>query len=89
MTVAESNAALRRVQAAISGDPYGVVTIAGARAAYVRGDIEADEFERRVGEILAAEDEGREVVGVAWLAPGERVIPTQRQRRDRRQPAPD
>jgi hypothetical protein len=38
----------RRVAHAMGADPYGVRTLAGARAAYVRGDIEIEEFERRV-----------------------------------------
>ncbi len=65
-----------RVAAMLSGDPYGVVTIAGARRLYVRGDIEVDEFERRVEAILVAEETGQPVAGVAWLNPGERVLPT-------------
>jgi hypothetical protein len=62
---------MREMQHAFGGDPYGVRTIAGARAAYVRGDIEVDEFERRVELFLSGKP-------IAVLSPGERVlVPTE------------
>lgn len=66
LTVLAGRRPPRRVQP-IPTDPYGVSTIAGARAAYVRGDIEIDEFERRVDLFLSGKP-------IAVLQPGERVL---------------
>lgn len=68
MTTAEAIEAMRRLQHAAGGDPYGVRTITGARAAYVRGEIEVDEFERRVELFLSGKP-------VAVIEPGEQIIP--------------
>lgn len=44
---------LRRFADDAGGDPYGVRTIEGAKAAYVRDEIDLAEFERRVGFLVA------------------------------------
>lgn len=57
VSAADATRAMRRLAHVAGGDPYGVRTIAGAKAAYVRGSIDVDELERRVEVLL----EGGEV----------------------------
>lgn len=67
VTAREAIENIRRFQHAAGGDPYGVRTVAGAKAAYVRGDIDLDELERRVELFLSGKP-------VAVVEPGERVL---------------
>lgn len=55
MTTREAIENQRRMAHALGGDPYGVRTITGARAAYARGAIDLDELERRVDLLLRGE----------------------------------
>lgn len=69
MTVEEAMENFRHFSHALGGDPYGFRTVTGAKAAYVRGEIEVDELERRIGILLT----GCEVPNFLAL-PGERII---------------
>lgn len=50
-------------------DPHGCHTIEGARALYLRGEIDTNEFERRVELFLSRQP-------IAVLQPGERILST-------------
>lgn len=65
MTTREAILAMERMRAAL--DPDGVRTIEGARRLYLRGEIDVDEFERRVGLFLGDDP-------IAVLQPGESIL---------------
>lgn len=52
ITTRQAIKSVTRMQEAFGGDPFGTRTLAGAQAAYVRGAIDVDEFERRVERLL-------------------------------------
>lgn len=68
MNMREAAEATRRLQHLAGGDPYGVRTIAGARGAFLRDEIDVVEFERRVELFLSGKP-------TAVVGPGEWVIP--------------
>lgn len=70
-TAREVTRAMTVLAHAAGGDPYGVRSVDGAKAAYVRGDIDVDELERASTCSCAAE---AGEVQVAVLEPGEQVI---------------
>lgn len=65
MDAREAIKAQRRAAHAAGGDPYGVRTVAGARAAYLHDEIDLLEFERRVDLFLS----GKPVAIIAEYAP--------------------
>jgi hypothetical protein len=67
MDVETANERVKALQHAAGGDPYGVRTIAGARALYLRDEIDIQEFERRVELFLSGKP-----IAVLW--PGEQVL---------------